>query len=227
MAAKAPKIPLPKHWSLWLRPATDRPHPIRNPARRGFGEEVAETHSGLRLQSIGLTALRARCTKGDLAQKGGSFMNPTTKRVAVVMGGLLLVVGVGYGGYLAGKVKSSYDWQVSMITANAVMLSQRISWVADLRAGQTDAVAHQLLFPIDNLIGMTACRPGRGIDNFDPDKLPSHQLNALKLARAYTDAVPDTPLSDQSRQLLRQVDALDIKFCSPTLQALLESSSKK
>ena len=86
------------------------------------------------------------------------------------------------------------------------MLSQRISLLADLRAGQADAVTQRLLLPIDVLIGMTACLPGRGIDNFDPDKLPSHQLNALKLARAYTDAVPDNPLSEQSRRLLQQVD---------------------
>ena len=147
-----------------------------------------------------------------------------TKKVFLVAIAVLVVGGIGY---VVGLAKAGYDMQTYLLKGNAGLLMQRIDFLAELRAGETAEVTRRLQSSIDNLVLMSACRPGRGIGDFDPKKLPTFQLSALKLARAYADAVPQTPLSEKSQQVLRQVDPTDTKYCSPALRALQEAGSKK
>ncbi len=155
------------------------------------------------------------------------------KRIVLVTIGALVAGGAGYAGYMAGRLTTGYDWQVHMRSESTGLLIQRIDLLAELRAGKTEEMIRRLQNSIDNLVLMSACPPGgfRDIDDFDPEKLPTAQLTALRLARAYTDAAPETPLSEQSQQFLGQVEPPDTKYCSAALRAFLrtlpESASTK
>ena len=155
------------------------------------------------------------------------------KRTVLVVIRVLVVGGVGYIGYFSGRVTTGYDWQVQIFDTNAGILMHRILILAELRAGETKEATRLLQNSIDNLVLMSACTPGWSghMDDFDPEKLPTFQLSALRLARAYTDAAPETPLSEQSKQFLGQVKPSDPRYCSPALReflrALPESDSTK
>lgn len=134
------------------------------------------------------------------------------KRIVLVTIGALVAGGAGYAGYMAGRLTTGYDWQVQIFSTNAGLLMQRIDLLAELRAGKTEEMIRRLQSSIDNLVLMSACTPGWSghMDDFDPEKLPTAQLSALRLARAYTDSAPETPLSEQSKQFLAQVEPGDL-----------------
>ena len=103
----------------------------------------------------------------------------SNKAVLLITIGVLAAGGVGY---VAGLGKAGYDMQVIMVDGNAGLLTQRIDFLAKLRAGETAEVTRRLQSSLNNLVLMSACRPARGIGDFDPDTLPLNQLRALQVA---------------------------------------------
>ena len=147
------------------------------------------------------------------------------KRLLVVIG----ILAAGGVGYVAGLAKTGYESQASLLTGNAGLLTQRVDLLARLRAGETEEVIRRLESSMDSLVLMAGMQPGGNSpgEGFVPEETPTLQVNALKLARVYADAVPTTPLSQQSQQILSRVEPKDTKYCSPALRALQESSSRK